>query len=215
MSSFSAPATVTGQVLAVTPFADHAAGDFPSCISRRLRVEVIRITVDHHGFSDNILHRKPICSNSQICIPPASHQRRQVTRMVWMALFLRIVMISCSGKISPGTGIPLMNMESEESCFTSPGQSANPRHNQHASALLIKLNAPGQLRCFHPSPNPCHRIRTFFATPHKITSYQYIPATVFCDAFSTRGCTIIEQDIVRTVLRKTKIHYLHICSKTS
>lgn len=47
------------------------------------------------------------------------------------------------GKVCPRTTFPLVNMESEESCCTFPGQTGNPRHNQHTSVLLIKLNTSG------------------------------------------------------------------------
>ena len=61
-------------VYLLASLADHSAGDFHSSITRRLRVEVIRITVYHHSFSNNIMHRKPICSYSQICVSPTFQQ---------------------------------------------------------------------------------------------------------------------------------------------
>lgn len=50
-------------------FADHTAGDFLSCIAGRLGVKIIRIAVYDYSPSNNIRHRKPVCSYRQIRIP--------------------------------------------------------------------------------------------------------------------------------------------------
>ena len=92
-----------------------------------------------------------------------------------------IIVTPCTRKVSPRAAFSLMNMESEKSCFTFPWQTVNPRHNQHASILLIKLNASGQLRCFHSTSNFRHCIRAFSAILHWITSYQTMLPTVFCN----------------------------------
>ena len=47
------------------------------------------------------------------------------------------------GKVSSGAAFTFVNMESEKSCFAFPRQTGKPRHNQHASVLLVKLNASG------------------------------------------------------------------------
>ena len=50
-------------------FADHTAGNLLPGIAGRLGVKVIGITVYDHSPTNNIRHRKPICSYGQIRIP--------------------------------------------------------------------------------------------------------------------------------------------------
>ena len=53
-----------GMVLSLlSSFADHAAGNLLSGIASRLRLEIIRITVNDYGSSNNILYREPIRPN--------------------------------------------------------------------------------------------------------------------------------------------------------
>ena len=145
-------------------------------------MEVIGITVDYYRLSDNFIHRKPICIHRQVCYSLACQQRRQVTCVFWMHLLHWIIMASRFGKVSPRAAFTLVNMESEESCFTFPWQTGNSRLNQYASVLLIKPNTSGQLRCFRSTTNFCHRIWTFSAILHWITSYQPMLSAVFCNS---------------------------------
>ena len=137
--------------------------------------------MDHHCPSDNIIHRKSISFHRQVCVALACQQRRQVACVFRMCLTSWIIMAFRFGKVYPRAAFPLMNMESEESCFTSSWQAGNPRHNQYASILLIKLNVSDQLRYFHSTLDLCHRIRAFSAILHWITSYQTMLPDVFCN----------------------------------
>ena len=90
-------------------------------------------------------------------------------------------MASRSGKVSPGAAFPLVDMEPEKSCFTSSWQTGDPRLDKCTSALLIKPNTPGQLRCSRSATDLRHRIRTFSAILHQTTPYQTMPLAVFCN----------------------------------
>ena len=72
-----------------------------------------------------------------------------------------------------------MDAKSKEASLAFLRQDRNLRNNQHASVFLIKLNAPGQLEHLDPSTYLCHYIWTFSDIWHSITSYRYIPTTVF------------------------------------
>lgn len=125
------------------PFSDHSAGYLFSGVTGGLRIEVIGITVDHHCSSNNFIHTKPICFHGQVCVALACQQRRQIACVFRMYLTRWIIMASCSRKVSPGAAFPLVNMESEESSFTFPWQTGDPRLNQYASVLLIESNTSG------------------------------------------------------------------------
>ena len=86
-----------------------------------------------------------------------------------------------TGKVRSGAVCPLVDVESEKSCFALLWQAGNPRHNQHTASFLVKLYPSGQLRRICPTANTRHRIRTLCAMLHKITSYQPIPNAVFCN----------------------------------
>ena len=103
-------------------------------------MKVVRVTVDYHSPSNNLIHRKPIRFHGQICVSMACQQRRQIACVFRMYLTRWIRMASCSGKINPGATFVPVNMEAEESCITFR-QTGNLRYDQHASAPLIKPNA--------------------------------------------------------------------------
>ena len=136
-------------------------------------MEVIRIAMNNHRPSNNLIHRKPICFHRQVCISSACQQRRQVTCVFRVCLTCWIIMASCSRKINSGAAFTLVDMESIESCFTF-WQVRNLRHNSHASVLLVKSNASGYLRYFHATTNFRRRIWTFFcnsALDHLVSDY--------------------------------------------
>ena len=76
--------------------ADHAAGDFSSCVTGRLGVEVIVITMDDHSAANDFFYRKTVCSKRQICVPLAPYQRRQIACMFRMGLPCWVIMALCA-----------------------------------------------------------------------------------------------------------------------
>ena len=57
----TAPSPNLGMVLSLlSSFVDHATGDFLSGVASGLGMEIIRVTVNDYGSSDNILYGEPI-----------------------------------------------------------------------------------------------------------------------------------------------------------
>ena len=90
--------------------ANDTAGDFISCVSGRLSMEIIRIPMNHNGASQNIPNGKPICQHSQIRSAAAAKQWRQVAGMAGMELMVGIEVSACSGESLSRTHSPLVNM---------------------------------------------------------------------------------------------------------
>lgn len=112
------------QIFRIPPLAAllyHSAGDFPSGIASWLRMEVIWITVNDHRPSYYLIHRKPICSKTQIRIPPAPNQRRQIACMFRVCLPHRVVMTFRARKSHTRTILALMDVEPKEPCLTFLG----------------------------------------------------------------------------------------------
>lgn len=114
-------------------------------------------------------------------------------------------MAFCSWKSRSRAISALMNVESKESCSACLRQPTNLCHNQYTAILLIKLNTTRQLRCLYPTCNPRHRIRSFSATLHKLTSYQRMLTTnvlllLFQHAFA----------IVNSSLHSKAIDFYHL-----
>lgn len=126
----------------LSPFTDHPTGDFPACVTSRLRMKVIRVAVNHHSPSDNFIHRKPTRFHGQICVSLSGQQRWQVACMFRICLTGWIIMASRFGKVIPGAAFSLMNMEPKDSCFAFPWQTGDPRLNQYASVFLINRTHP-------------------------------------------------------------------------
>ena len=59
--------------------------------------------------------------------------------------FNRVIVAARARKIRSGAILAPMNVKPKESCFTFLRKSKNLRHDQHATILLIKPNASGQL----------------------------------------------------------------------
>ena len=66
------------------PHPNHPTADFHPRIPGGLGPEIIGTAVNHHGFSHNLLHGKPVGQHHQISPAAARQQRRQIPGMAWM-----------------------------------------------------------------------------------------------------------------------------------
>ena len=74
---------------------DLSAGYFCSGVAGRLRGKVIRVCVNNYGFSDDLVHREPICQEYGKGHAVIGEQRRKIACVVGMETIFGIVVGQC------------------------------------------------------------------------------------------------------------------------
>lgn len=94
-----------------------ATSDFCACVSGWLCCEIVRHTVDHDCFTNDLIYGKSVCFHGHICTSVAFQQRRQITAMLWVWGICRIIMLTRVREVLSCTASSFVDMESEETRF--------------------------------------------------------------------------------------------------
>ncbi len=148
----------------------YTAGDLGSCVSGRLRSEIIRIAVDDYGSANDVLHPETVCSHRHLSAALLHHQRRQITGVSGMGGGIRIIVVTRLRKACTGAAVPFMNVKTEEACFAVFRKTGYICLHPYTARFLIKPNLTIYIRRVRCAPDISHRIRATEASMHKITT---------------------------------------------
>ena len=160
-------------------FHNDAAGDFAACISSRLGMKVIRVTVNDHRFSNDVRHPEPICSDEHIGAAAAKKQGRQITGVVGMRRLGGVIVAPGFRKPCSGTAAPFVDMQTEKSAGITLGQIGDVDFHQYIPRLLIKTCDSSQLRGFRTAPDVSKGMGSGVEIIHKITHIQSMKGTEY------------------------------------
>lgn len=152
--------------------ADHATGDFGSCVAGRLRVKIIRAAVDNHGPPKDVLHVETVCPHREMGAPLLHHQGRQISGVPGMTGSAGVIVAARLRECCACTAAALMNVKAEEAGLAVLRKSIHIGYHQHAARFLIKPNQPFYVWCIRPASDIRHRIRMAGISIHTITSLQ-------------------------------------------
>lgn len=154
---------------------NHTTGDFCSCITGRLGVEIIRIAVNDHCPSDDIAYPEAVGSHFQMSVPLLHHQGWKIPGVPGMIGLTRIVMAASLQKSCTVAALSFMDMKAEEPCFTALRKPGYICHHQHTAGFLIEPNLTIDIGCVRSASDKSHCARTARVSNHEITSLQAMP----------------------------------------
>lgn len=118
-------------------------------------MEIIRLGMNDHRFSDNLSHMEPPGENPQISVTMIGQQRRQIPCMIRMRCFAGIEMAAGIGKSFPFAILSLMDVECKEAGF-SLWKSGHHRFHHHAVLSLKESHNSMHPGIFAVALNPCY-----------------------------------------------------------
>lgn len=139
---------------------DFAAGDFCPGVSRRLRCEVIRHTMDDQSSPNHFLRQETICVEHGQSIAIVSKQRWKISRVLWMPAGIGVKVITSIRKgiffctLAHGS---LMNMKAEDTVSTAlcrvKGQTGDVSDHKGSPPEGIKIGCAIDIRIILASKN--------------------------------------------------------------
>lgn len=114
--------------------------------------KVVWIPVDDHSAPDDIRNGEAVCENSEIGIPPAAKEGRQIPRMIGVLTAVRIEMSPGVLEVRWSTGAALVDVEAKDGVGTGNaviGKSMDLGGDQCAKLLREKRDhsGDGRARC--------------------------------------------------------------------
>lgn len=91
-----------------------ATGNFLSCVSGGLSLEIVRLTVYHNGSAYDIVYTKTTRQHLAVSSAVITEQRRKITGVPGMTCSVWIKMTTCVWKAAAAAVITLVDMKSKE-----------------------------------------------------------------------------------------------------
>lgn len=122
-----------------------ATGNFLSCVSGGLSLEIVRLTVYHNGSANDIAYAKP--TGQHLTVSPAivTEQRRKVAGVPGMRCSVWIKMTTCVWKAAAAAVITLVDMKCKEARLRIR-QATYICDHQRPSTAWKEADRPSQLR---------------------------------------------------------------------